>query len=107
EQRNRASFPTSFGSPHAPIGTFERTRALSPGSAIKDVFKSVANGPGLMATTVIFSAASSSASARVKPSKPALLAEYAVLPGKETWLNVEVMLIIRPYPWPRMSGTKE
>ena len=75
EHRNRASFPISSGRPHRPTGILVRNWRFSSTSLIRAVFSSVANGPGLMPTTVIPSPASSCAKARVSPSSPDLLAE--------------------------------
>ena len=52
-----------------------RTVWLISGLVVRGRFISVAKGPGLIPTTVMPSSASSSASARVNPRSPALLAE--------------------------------
>ena len=57
---------------------------------------SVSQTPGLIPLTVIFSPASSSASALLNPSSADLLAEYAVRPGREMWDIMDVMLMMRP-----------
>src|SRR5437867_933723 len=60
------------------MGIFEMNCLLSSGFWRMTVFISVAMGPLMMPLTVIFSGASSSDSARVKPSRLVVLAQLAV-----------------------------
>src|SRR5579871_4641860 len=58
-----------------------------------------------MALTVIPDRASSTASARVKPTTPCLLAQYAEMYGAPPRPAVLATLTMRPHRAPSMSGT--
>ena len=74
---------------------------FSSGFCISGVFISVAKGPGQMAFTVMPSAASSSASARVMPSTAVLLAELGFRYFGPTYQEKESTWELAPKKLPR------
>ena len=72
--------------------------SLSSSSALLPARMSVATTAGQMALTVMPCGAISRASERVRPSTPALAAEYGVLlkTPPPCWAETELMLTMRP-----------